>query len=67
MSIAPVGDSVYAVPLTPPILTGIRLDDDSLILEGAVPAAFLALVAQYLFALIERAVVPKGLRLKRAS
>ncbi len=50
-----------------PILTGIRLDDVSLILEGAVPAAFLALVAQYVFALIERAVVPKGLRLKRAS
>lgn len=50
-----------------PILTGIRLDDVSLILEGAVPSAFLALVAQYLFALIERAVVPKGLRLKRAS
>ncbi len=50
-----------------PILTGIRLDDVSLILEGAVPAAFLALVAQYLFALIERVVVPKGLRLKRAA
>ncbi len=50
-----------------PILTGIRLDDVSLILEGAVPAAFLALLAQYLFALIERVVVPKGLRLKRAA
>jgi osmoprotectant transport system permease protein len=50
-----------------PILTGIRLDDVSLILEGAVPAAVLALIAQYLFALIERVVVPKGLRLKRAS
>jgi osmoprotectant transport system permease protein len=50
-----------------PILTGIRLDDISLILEGAVPAALLALLAQYFFGLIERAVVPRGLRLKRAA
>jgi osmoprotectant transport system permease protein len=50
-----------------PILTGIRLDSVPLILEGAVPAALLALLAQYLFAVIERAVVPKGLRLKRAA
>jgi osmoprotectant transport system permease protein len=49
-----------------PILTGIRLDDTSLILEGAVPAALLALLVQYLFGLIERVVVPKGLQLKRA-
>ncbi len=50
-----------------PILTGIRLDDVSLILEGAIPAAALALLAQYLFGWIERVVVPKGLRLKRAA
>jgi osmoprotectant transport system permease protein len=36
-----------------PILTGIRLDDMSLILEGAVPAAALALAVQGLFGLIE--------------
>lgn len=47
-----------------PILTGIRLDDTGLILEGAVPAALLALALQGLFMLIERVVVPKGLRLK---
>ncbi len=46
-----------------PILTGIRLDDVGLILEGAVPAAFLALVAQGLFDAVERVVVPRGLRL----
>jgi osmoprotectant transport system permease protein len=45
-----------------PILTGIRLDDVGLILEGAVPAAILALAAQGLFELAERAVVPRGLR-----
>ena len=46
-----------------PILTGIRLDDIGLILEGAVPAALLALAAQGLFEIAERLVVPKGLRL----
>jgi osmoprotectant transport system permease protein len=50
-----------------PILTGIRLDDTGLILEGAVPAALLALAAQGLFELAERAVVPRGLRLERTS
>jgi osmoprotectant transport system permease protein len=47
-----------------PILTGIRLDDVGLILEGAVPAALLALAVQGLFEIFERAVVPRGLRLK---
>jgi osmoprotectant transport system permease protein len=46
-----------------PILTGIRLDDFGLILEGAVPAALLALAVQGLFDLAERALVPRGLRL----
>ncbi|MEM7008424.1 MAG: glycine betaine ABC transporter substrate-binding protein [Thermodesulfobacteriota bacterium] len=46
-----------------PILTGIRLDNIGLILEGAVPAAVLALLVQGLFDLSERVLVPKGLRL----
>jgi osmoprotectant transport system permease protein len=50
-----------------PILTGIRLDDTSLILQGAVPAALLALLAQGLFELAERVFIPKGLRLKGES
>lgn len=37
-----------------PILTGIRLDDTKLILEGAVPAALLALLVQWGFGWIER-------------
>ena len=37
-----------------PILTGIRLDDIGLILQGAVPAAVLALMVQGIFELIER-------------
>lgn len=50
-----------------PIFTGIRLDDVGLILEGAVPAALLALLVQGLFELWERVLVPKGLRLKPAA
>lgn len=46
-----------------PILTGIRLDDYGLILEGAVPSAVLALLTQGLFELVDRILVPKGLRL----
>ncbi|WP_279363108.1 glycine betaine ABC transporter substrate-binding protein [Xanthomonas sacchari] len=46
-----------------PILTGIRLDDLGLILEGAVPAALLALLVQGLFELLERVLTPRGLRL----
>jgi osmoprotectant transport system permease protein len=45
-----------------PILTGIRLDDIGLILEGAVPAAVLALVVQGVFESIERWLTPRGLR-----
>jgi len=45
-----------------PILTGIRLDDIGLILQGAVPAAALALIVQGMFELIERRILPKSLR-----
>jgi len=45
-----------------PILTGIRLDDTQLILLGAIPSAVLALLVQSLFELIERQLLPKGLR-----
>jgi osmoprotectant transport system permease protein len=45
-----------------PILTGIRLDDIGLILQGAIPAAALALLVQGAFELIERRLLPRGLR-----
>jgi len=41
-----------------PILTGIRLDDTGLILQGAVPAAVLALLVQGGFELVERRLSP---------
>jgi osmoprotectant transport system permease protein len=45
-----------------PILTGIRLADTGLILEGAIPAALLALAVQGGFDLLGRFIIPRGLR-----
>ncbi|MDY6853952.1 MAG: glycine betaine ABC transporter substrate-binding protein [Thermodesulfobacteriota bacterium] len=47
-----------------PILTGIRLDNIQLILEGAIPAALLALLVQGFLELLDTVFVPKGLRIK---
>ncbi|MGH8128905.1 MAG: glycine betaine ABC transporter substrate-binding protein, partial [Gammaproteobacteria bacterium] len=49
-----------------PILTGIRLNSIPLILEGAIPAILLALVVQGLFELLERFLVPTGMRRHRS-
>lgn len=59
---ATLGALVGAGGYGQPILSGIRLDDTALILEGAVPAAAMALAAQGLFELAERYLVPGGLR-----
>jgi len=61
---ATLGALIGAGGLGQPILTGIRLDDLSLILEGAVPAALLALVVQALFERLGGLLIPKGLRLR---
>lgn len=50
-----------------PILTGIQLRRNDLILEGAVPAALLALLVERAFDLVDRVAVPKGLRLAPGS
>lgn len=47
-----------------PIVTGIRLDDTGLILEGAIPAACMALLVQGLFEGVERWLTPRGMRLE---
>jgi osmoprotectant transport system permease protein len=60
---ATLGALVGAGGYGQPIITGIRLDDLGLILEGAIPAAVLALAVQGVFDLVERLVVPRGLRL----
>jgi osmoprotectant transport system permease protein len=49
-----------------PISVGLNLNDMPMILEGAIPAALLALLVQGLFALVDRAVVPRGLQVATA-
>jgi osmoprotectant transport system permease protein len=46
-----------------PILSGLNLNDHVTILEGAIPAAVLALLVQWSFDLLDRLLIPKGLRL----
>jgi osmoprotectant transport system permease protein len=46
------------------IAKGLRLNSQTIIMEGAIPAALMALAAQGLFELAERVIVPRGLRLK---
>lgn len=46
------------------ILQGVQLADTVRILDGAIPAALMALVVDGIFALVERRLVPKGLRIK---
>ena len=46
-----------------PILSGLNLNDHVTILEGAIPAAILALLVQWSFDLLDRVLIPKGLRL----
>lgn len=50
-----------------PIVTGLALFDKSLILEGAIPAALLAIVAEIGFELVERYAVPRHLLQKAAE
>lgn len=46
-----------------PILSGLNLNDKGTILQGAVPAALLALLVQAGFGALDRLVIPRGLRL----
>ena len=59
---ATLGAVIGAGGLGQPILRGIRLNDLSLILAGAIPAALLALFLQWLIDIIEWAVTPRGLK-----
>ena len=59
---ATLGALIGAGGLGQPIFTGIRLDNLTLILQGAIPASLLALAVQGLSEIVERVVVPRGLR-----
>jgi osmoprotectant transport system permease protein len=62
VGLATLGAVIGAGGYGQPILTGIRLNDTALILEGAVPAAVMALAIEGLFHLLQNAVTPRGLR-----
>ncbi|MDE0043189.1 MAG: ABC transporter permease subunit, partial [Candidatus Poribacteria bacterium] len=49
------------------ILSGINLNATDIILQGAIPAALLALLSQFLFDLLDRVVISRGLRLKASA
>ena len=57
---------VGAGGLGEPIITGLSLNDHRLILEGAIPAACLAVLAECLFELLERYAVPAHLRTRHS-
>lgn len=59
---ATIGALIGAGGYGAPILTGIRLSSIPLILQGAVPAALLALIVQFCFSIIERRCVSPGLQ-----
>jgi osmoprotectant transport system permease protein len=63
VGMATLGALIGAGGYGQPILTGIRLDNTGLILQGAIPAALLALLIEGAFEFAERWLVPKGLRL----
>ena len=46
-----------------PIISGLNLNDHVTILEGAIPAAVLALLVQWCFDFLDRVLIPKGLRI----
>jgi osmoprotectant transport system permease protein len=60
---ATIGALIGAGGYGEPILTGIRLADFGLVLQGALPAALLAVLVQGGFELVEPLLVPRGLRL----
>ena len=61
---ATLGALIGAGGFGQPILTGIRLDNISLILQGAIPAAVLAIFVQGIFESLDKVIVPKGLQIK---
>lgn len=64
---ATLGALIGAGGFGQPILSGIRLNNTQLILEGAIPAALFAVSVQYLFDAIEYLTTPKGLRASATS
>ena len=64
---ATLGAIIGAGGLGELILSGIRNDDIKILLAGSIPAAMLAIVIQWSFGILERQLVPAGLRLSRSE
>lgn len=64
IGIATIGTLIGAEGLGDPIWRGIQLVDTAMILSGAIPAALLAVIADILLGILEKSVVPRGLRVK---
>lgn len=50
-----------------PIVSGLSLNDNATVLQGAIPAAVLAILVQFGFDLLDRLLIPRGLRLPAAK
>ena len=64
---ATIAALIGAGGLGEPIISGLSLNDNRTILQGAIPAAILALLVQSAFGLLDRLFIPKGLRLASAE
>lgn len=60
IGVATLAAFIGAGGLGEPILTGLQLNNISLVLSGAIPAALLAIVADLLLGMIERRLSPPG-------
>ncbi|MBI1929242.1 glycine/betaine ABC transporter substrate-binding protein, partial [Candidatus Poribacteria bacterium] len=61
---ATIAALIGAGGLGEPIISGLSLNDNETILQGAVPAALLALLVQFFFDFLDHFIIPKGLRLQ---
>ncbi|MEX1364556.1 MAG: glycine betaine ABC transporter substrate-binding protein [Nannocystaceae bacterium] len=67
IGVATLAAFIGAGGLGDPIVTGLQLNDTGLILSGALPAALLAVVTDALLGVLERQLVPRGLRAGRSG
>ena len=67
VGVATLAAFIGAGGLGEPIIIGLNMNDNWLILSGAIPAALLALLADYGLGWVEHAVTPRGLRMQEQS
>ncbi len=62
IGVATLAAFIGAGGLGEPIVTGLALNDTNLILQGAIPAAMLAILTELAFSGLERWLIPEHLR-----